>query len=101
MAISKKQLETAIAKAFAKGFEKGYDEGYLDGEADNRPDKPQLFVEYVATSDNKTIVRGFLYGPEWVGMQLFMEGGFPSKEEAYLYWYKEMTKDDPEHGRDQ
>lgn len=99
--MTKKEHETilkyAIAEAFARGYENGYKEGYLDSEDDNAPDIPQMYTEYVVTSDNESIPRGYRYGQEWVGNQLFMEGGFDSEEEAYLYWYKEMTEDDPEH----
>ena len=28
----------------------------------------------------------YRYGPEWVGMQLFMEGGYKTPEEAKLRW---------------
>lgn len=87
-------LKYVIAEAFARGYTKGYKEGYLDSEDDNAPDIPQLYVEYITTGDNETLPRGFRYGQQWVANQLFMEGGFSSEEEAFLYWYKEMTKDE-------
>ena len=96
-AISKKQLEYAIAKAYAEGYEKGYMEGYQDRCDCCVPDKPQMYTEYILTTDNESIPRGYRYGQEWVGNQLFMEGGFDSEEEAYLYWYKEVTRHDPKH----
>lgn len=96
--MTKKEHETilkyAIAQAFAQGYEKGYMKGYQDRCDACVPDKPQMFTEYVLTSDNESIPRGYRYGQEWVGNQLFMEGGFDSEEEAYLYWHKEMMKDD-------
>jgi hypothetical protein len=93
-AISKKELEYAIAKAYSEGYQKGYDEGYLDSASDNMPNNVQLYTEYITTSDNETLPRGYRFGEEWVSMQLYMEGGFGSEEEAILYWYKEVTKDD-------
>lgn len=96
-AISKKQLEYAIAKAYSEGYKKGYDEGYLDSASDNMPNNVHLYTGYITTSDNETLPHGYRFGEAWVSVQLYMDGGFDSEEEAILYWYKEVTKDDPKH----
>ena len=31
----------------------------------------------------------YRYGPDWVAMQLYMEGGYPTPEEAKLAWLRE------------
>ena len=92
--VSRKTLEVQIARAYAAGYRKGYDEGYLDSESDNMPDKPQMYTEYVLTSDNESIPRAYRFGKEWVGAQLFMEGGYATEDDAYIAWHKEMMKDD-------
>ena len=96
-AISRKELEVQIARAYAAGYRKGYDEGYQDRCDACVPDKPQMYTEYVLTSDNESIPRAYRFGREWVGTQLFMEGGYATEDDAYIAWHKEMMKDDPEH----
>ena len=56
-----------------------------------------MYTEYVLTSDNESIPRAYRFGREWVGTQLFMEGGYATEDDAYIAWHKEMMKDDPEH----
>lgn len=31
----------------------------------------------------------YRYGPEWVAMQLYMEGGYPTPEEAVAAWNRD------------
>ena len=49
----------------------------------------ELYTEY--RGDKPVAYR---YGPEWVGMQLYVEGGYKTPEEAKLRWleYWEATK---------
>ena len=47
---------------------------------------PQMYVEY--HGDTPVAYR---YGEEWVAMQLFMEGGYPTKEEAIAAWEREQN----------
>lgn len=95
--VSRKELEAQIARAYAAGYRKGYDEGYQDRCDACVPDKPQMFTEYVQTSDNESIPRAHRFGREWVAYQLYMEGGYATEDDAYIAWHKEMMKDDPEH----
>ena len=44
----------------------------------------QLYTEY--RGDKPYAYR---YGPEWVAMQLYMEGGYKTPEEAKLAWLRE------------
>ena len=47
-----------------------------------------LFIEY---RDGKP--HAYRYGDDWVAMQLAMEGGYPTEEEAVLAWYREQKKE--------
>lgn len=44
----------------------------------------QMYVEYRAGEPV-----GYMYGPEWKAMELHMEGGYPTPEEAKLAWLRE------------
>ena len=44
----------------------------------------QMYVEY--RGDTPVAYR---YGEEWVAMQLLMEGGYPTAEEAIAAWERE------------
>lgn len=44
----------------------------------------QMYVEY--RGDTPVAYR---YGEEWVAQQLFMEGGYPTPEEAIAAWERE------------
>lgn len=46
---------------------------------------PQMYVEH--RGDKPVAYR---YGEEWVAMQLFMEGGYPTEEEAIAAYEKEV-----------
>ena len=35
----------------------------------------------------------YRYGDEWVAMQLFVEGGYPTPEEAIEAWNREVNND--------
>ena len=41
----------------------------------------RMYVDY-----RDGVAVGYRYGPEWVGMQLYMEGGFKTPEEARKAW---------------
>ena len=43
--------------------------------------KWQLYIEYRDGTPH-----AYRYGPEWVAMQLYMEGGYKTPEEAKLRW---------------
>ena len=47
---------------------------------------PQMYVEY---RNGKPV--GYRYGEEWVAMQLFMEGGYPTEAEAIAAYEKEVN----------
>ena len=44
-----------------------------------------LYTEY---RDGEAVA--YRYGPEWVAMQLYVEGGYPTPEEAKLAWLREL-----------
>ena len=44
----------------------------------------KMYVEY---RDGKP--HGYLYGPSWKAMELYMEGGYPTEEEAKAAWDRE------------
>ena len=46
---------------------------------------PQMYILY---EDNEP--KEYRYGEEWVAMQLFMEGGYPTKEAAMAAWEREQ-----------
>ena len=46
---------------------------------------------YVDCRDGKP--RAYRYGEPWVAMQLFMEGGFGTPEEAKAAWEKEKNEE--------
>lgn len=45
----------------------------------------KMYVEY---RDGKP--HGYLYGPEWKQMELYMEGGYDTPEKAIEAWFKEQ-----------
>ena len=45
---------------------------------------PQMYVEY---RNGEPVA--YRYGEEWVAMLLFMEGGYPTEEEAIAAWERE------------
>lgn len=47
----------------------------------------KMYVEY---RDGKP--HGYLYGPSWKAMELYMEGGYPTEEEAIAAWEVEQSK---------
>lgn len=50
---------------------------------------PQMYVEY----HGDTPV-GYRYGEDWVAMQLYVEGGYPTPEEAIEAWEREVSAND-------
>ncbi len=48
------------------------------------PEELKMYVEY---RDGKP--HGYLYGPPWKAMELYMEGGFKTPEEAKAAWEAE------------
>ena len=50
---------------------------------------PSLFTEY---RDGKPYA--YRYGEDWVAMQLAMEGGYPTPEEAIAAWAREDHNDE-------
>ena len=50
---------------------------------------PEMYVEY---RNGKPVA--YRYGEEWVAMQLFMEGGYPTEEEAIAAWERENGHDE-------
>ena len=47
----------------------------------------KMYVEY---RDGKP--HGYLYGPPWKAMELYMEGGYPTPEEAKAAWERESQE---------
>lgn len=47
----------------------------------------KMYVEY---RDGKP--HGYLYGPSWKAMELYMEGGYPTPEEAKAAWEVEEQR---------
>ena len=47
----------------------------------------KMYVEY---RDGQPC--GYLYGPRWKAMELYMEGGYPTPEEAKEAWEREQSK---------
>ena len=47
----------------------------------------KMYIEY---RDGKP--HGYLYGPPWKAMELYMEGGYPTPEEAKAAWEAEQEK---------
>ena len=47
----------------------------------------KMYVEY---RDGKP--HGYLYGPSWKQMELYMEGGYPTPEEAIAAWEAEESR---------
>lgn len=45
---------------------------------------------YVEKRDGKPVA--YLYGPSWKAMELYMEGGYPTPEEAKAAWEQEKQK---------
>lgn len=50
-------------------------------------DELKMYVEY---RDGKP--HGYLYGPSWKQMELYMEGGYPTPEEAKAAWEAEELR---------
>lgn len=48
---------------------------------------PQLYTEY-----RNGEPCAYRYGDEWVAMQLMMEGGYPTPEDAIAAWEKEQEQ---------
>ena len=48
---------------------------------------PKLYVKYV---DGEPY--SYRYGEEWVAMQLLVDGGYPTEEEAIQAWEREQNK---------
>ena len=49
----------------------------------------ELYTEYIGDEPYR-----YRYGPEWVAMQLMMEGGYPTPEEAKLAWLREWEREE-------
>lgn len=49
---------------------------------------PEMYIEY--RGDKPVAYR---YGEEWVAMQLFMEGGYPTPEEAMAAYEREQRRE--------
>lgn len=45
---------------------------------------PEIYIEY---RDGKPVA--YRYGEEWAAMQLLVEGGYPTEEEAIAAWKRE------------
>ena len=50
-------------------------------------DELKMYVEYRGGKPH-----GYLYGPSWKQMELYMEGGYPTPEEAKAAWELEESK---------
>lgn len=48
---------------------------------------PQMYIDY---RDGKPVA--YRYGEPWVAMQLYMEGGYPTEEEALAEWEREKEE---------
>jgi len=48
---------------------------------------PKLYVEYI---DGKP--HAYRYGEDWVAMQLYVEGGYPTEEDAIAAWEEEQKR---------
>lgn len=48
----------------------------------------KLYTEYIGDEPYR-----YRYGSEWVAMQLMMEGGYPTPEEAKLAWLREWERE--------
>lgn len=55
----------------------------------SEPEVLQMYTEY---RDGKP--HAYRYGPPWVSMQLYVEGGYPTPEEAMEAWRKEHELSD-------
>lgn len=49
---------------------------------------PEMYVKY---RDGKPVA--YRYGAEWVAMQLLMDGGYPTEEEAIAAWEREADRE--------
>ena len=47
---------------------------------------PEMYIDYC---DGKPV--NYRYGEEWVAMQLYMEGGYPTPEEAIAAWERDNS----------
>ena len=53
---------------------------------------PKMYIEY---RDGKP--HAYRYGEEWVAMQLYIEGGYPTPEEALEAYTREYEKEREAH----
>lgn len=62
----------------------------IDGLEELEAEHPdwKLYTEYIGDEPYR-----YRYGPEWVAMQLMMEGGYPTPEEAKLAWLREWERE--------
>lgn len=49
---------------------------------------PQM---YTMLQDGKEVA--YRYGEDWVAMELLLEGGYPTREEAMAAWEREQIND--------
>lgn len=49
---------------------------------------PQMYIKY-----RDGVPVAYRYGEEWVAMQLHMEGGYKTPEEAIEAWNREVTNE--------
>lgn len=90
----KEQLETVLKKPRDKERRKSV----LDGFDIKKYTEILRIGEEVEGWQMYTEYRGgepvaYRYGPEWVAMQLYMEGGFKTPEEAKAAWLREWEKE--------
>lgn len=91
------RLDTVIRLAVALGltldeyigFPKSEDFATGVASVEDQSDKHewQLYTEYCG--DEPVAYR---YGPAWVAMQLYVEGGYPTPEEAKVAWLREWER---------
>ena len=73
------RMDSETVETFAGLFEKC--RGVTVGE-----DRPEWNMYTKEWSDGR---KEYRFGPEWVAMQLYMEGGYPTPAEAKAAWLRE------------